>query len=473
METTSHEREWGKELRHASGDGCLPPSALDHFVDGTASKRERDEVLLHLGHCRACRAAILELRASRRAERERSKWGVHQPRFRLAAGSALFGLILLAGYGAYRSSSIRTAVGTPTTVRSRSDNFVASVGTEHRAPAEETRRSAPNSISHSVLSPREQHKDTELVASNDAGGSADSGVRAMKLCLILGASHVYKVDEKDAHQDQRKQIEQSYADAVAEKRDKYSHTLKSGSGHYPSEKQLKHDLEDLSAERERRLAELYPIADDLREKHPELKVETCGPCPVVQFSSRADGVPDPEEDFVVVEPWPGYEPQESPYGWTYGRHYGPDEFQQEYQSWREVHSQSGQPVFYGLEGRNGPIVADEIRRNGNGNYRIHTLRRSRSRAETASRYARTLSSSKSISIISHKTQEPKTTVTSVFGGSRYSRSLEGSTRPNASNPSQPSRYSHTLEGSHYPPSQDRIGSYEAPRSKYLRGSSGH
>ena len=471
IEVTSQERDWGKNLADASGSDCPPASDLILFVESKASKPAEDVVMLHLGHCRSCRKVILELRAAESAKKKLFPFAGLSSWSRTAFGGALAGLVLIAAGASYWQLSGHVT-------KSGSKGLVA----KQEEPGLKVTIAA-GELKYKPAKPLRSKERQDLVAMNSESGSSESGVRAMKLCLVLGASHVYKVDPTDAHRDQRKQIEQAYADGVASKRDKYSLTFKSGPARRSEEVRLKRELEELAAERERRLGEIYPTADELKVKHPELEVENCGPCPVVQFSAREDGVPDPNEDFVVVEPWPGYKPGTSAYGWTYGRHYRPDDFQDQYQRWHASHVGTGHPVFYGLQGRSGPVAADEIRRTRTGSYHIHLTDPlgGKSFARTASPEA---AQRPSVATQSRYSAPHSADFGRSGEPSKYSHSLDGRHEESFSTvsprtapveqTSEPSRYSHTLSGSHYPPkrSSNEADSAPAPRSKYLRGQSG-
>jgi hypothetical protein len=182
---------------------------------------------------------------------------------------------------------------------------------------------------------------------------------AARTYLLVGVNHVFVIgDDPNLYQDERKEIEETYADCVASDFATSESRIANGAAPAQENRSRNADLEKLAEDRDECLDELYETRDDLRDSYPDFKLIDCdGPYQVLAVEYHADRenesapsghvegrdivyqAPQVTIDAVtVVKPWPGYAAVDDPYGgWVYGQRYATTEFFDHWRKWRVRH----------------------------------------------------------------------------------------------------------------------------------------
>jgi hypothetical protein len=186
--------------------------------------------------------------------------------------------------------------------------------------------------------------------------AAPALANAERVYFLVGMRHVYRIGaDMYAHVDERKQIEQDYADQVAADHQQYDKAVAAGGNTETETKELNAALTDLAVERDERLSAIYEKADYERDRHPELMLEADGPYQVIGFDTHRNAEVEVVDHYVVYRPWPGYYIAEPPYGWSYGVVYAPGLFIDLYWGWHSRWFGWGCPAFIGFWGHHGPL----------------------------------------------------------------------------------------------------------------------
>jgi hypothetical protein len=202
--------------------------------------------------------------------------------------------------------------------------------------------------------------------------AAPAVASAERIYFLVGTRHVYRIGPNQYfHVDERKKIEEDYADQVAADQDTYNKAIANGADASIEGPQFNSALNDLAAERDQRLSALYENADYERERHPQLRIEGEGPYQVIGINFHYHNSVEVFDNFIVYAPWPGYVVVDRPYGWSYGVVYTPGVFFNVYLGWHS-HIFLGGPVFYGFYGHHGAWGALPIYRGVHGGYAVHT-----------------------------------------------------------------------------------------------------
>ena len=193
---------------------------------------------------------------------------------------------------------------------------------------------------------------------------------ADRVYFLVGTRHIYRLGHNQYdHVNERKLIEQDYADQVAYDQDQYDQAIQSGTSPDEAGPQFNQDLADLAAQRDSKLGALYENVDYERVRHPELQIEGDGPYQVMAITFHWRGDFEVFDNFYVYAPWPGYVVVGHPYGWNYGVVYQPTVFVNLYLGWHTHYIAAGRPVFSGGYGRQGAIHIYMRSNQGGGIYR--------------------------------------------------------------------------------------------------------
>ena len=181
---------------------------------------------------------------------------------------------------------------------------------------------------------------------------------AERIYYLVGVRHVYRIGaDKYFHANERKQIEQDYADEVSADNAHYQYQISHGGNVDNESAQLSSALHDLAAEREDRLAALYERCDYVRNNHPSFNITVDGPYQVIGVGYHVYQSVEVWDDYTCYAPWPGYVCEgPNPYGWSYGVVYTPGVFISTYHGWYGGWVGFGSPAFVGFYGFGGPIV---------------------------------------------------------------------------------------------------------------------
>lgn len=181
---------------------------------------------------------------------------------------------------------------------------------------------------------------------------------AERIYYLVGVRHVYRIGpDKYFHAEERKQIEQDYADQVSADNAHYQYQISNGANVDDESAQLSSALHDLAAERESRLASLYEQCDYVRNNHPSFNLTVDGPYQVIGVGYHIYQNVEVWDNYVAYAPWPGYVYEgPTPYGWRYGYVYAPGVFVSTYHGWYGGWVGFGSPAFVGFYGYGGPIV---------------------------------------------------------------------------------------------------------------------
>ncbi len=179
--------------------------------------------------------------------------------------------------------------------------------------------------------------------------------KAANLVYLVGLRHVYSIPAlPDPHELDRQNIEEDYSAAVADAQKKYDADMASikdeeakdsGNIHQEDRDQVQQNLEKDIAEaaekREGALAEIYPVRDEVRESHPEFKVDQDGPYHVIEVQTAPTG----EYSHVVYyRPYPLCE-EVCPFGWAWGQPYAYGAFGMQIRLFHNTWLSIGAPVF--------------------------------------------------------------------------------------------------------------------------------
>ena len=206
--------------------------------------------------------------------------------------------------------------------------------------------------------------------------AAPAVANAERVYFLVGTRHVYRVgNDEYARVDDRKVIEQNYADQVAKDQEEYDKLIQGGSTPEKEGPDFNKALEDLAAERDNQLGAIYEKADDEAVRHPELRVEGDGPYQVMGVEMHVRYQREVIESIIVDAPWQGYEVVERPYGWEYGTVYAPTEFVRVYGGWHAQYIADGRPAYIGIVGRRGEVKVMALGRGDHGELVRGPLRR--------------------------------------------------------------------------------------------------
>jgi len=201
--------------------------------------------------------------------------------------------------------------------------------------------------------------------------AAPAIANAERVYFLVGTRHVYRIGTYQyANVDQRKAIEQDYADQVAQDEEQYNKALADGANPDTESANLNAALEDLAAKRDEQLGSIFERVDYERVRHPELQIDGDGPYQVMGINFHWRGSVEVFDNFVVYAPWPGYIVVGHPYGWAFGVVYNPFAFHHIYLGWHDSYIRLGRPAFVGFYGHHGPVRVGGIMRGPRGGY-IH------------------------------------------------------------------------------------------------------
>jgi len=309
--------------------------------------------------------------------------------------------------------------------------------------------------------------------------------KSATVVYLVGIRHIYSIPAyPDTHQQDRQQIEEDYAAAVADAQKHYDADMASihdeeakdsGAVHQLDrdavQENLEKDVSDAADKRDVALGQIYPICDSVRASHPEFKVEQDGPYKVVEVETAPSG---DYTNVVYYQPYPTYiEP--CPYGWVWGQPYPFLAWGVQIRLWHSMWITFGcpfyEPMYYGggvfvfsapvrsdvIVGRAGwnggrpPHITDGERTVLNRNYAaqkqsgyfsrgpggrpLTEFQRPNPTVRLGSRY----SNSTGVSRYSHSAQSHSSNGTSATGTSRYHRTLDSGTSPSTG----VSKYSHS------------------------------
>ena len=199
--------------------------------------------------------------------------------------------------------------------------------------------------------------------------AAPAVANAERVYFLVGTRHVYRVgNDEYARVDDRKVIEQNYADQVAKDQEEYDKLIQGGSTPEKEGPDFNKALEDLATERDNQLGAIYEKADEEAVRHPELRVEGDGPYQVMGVEMHVRYQREVIENIVVDAPWQGYEVVERPYGWEYGTVYAPTEFVRVYGGWHAQYVADGRPAYIGIVGHRGEVKVVGLGRGDHGEF---------------------------------------------------------------------------------------------------------
>jgi hypothetical protein len=519
FEVGRQERGWGDSLRMNLGEECLSAEDLVAFVDGRLDEAGRMRVVRHLGHCMACRDTVFVMRAADRAAQPRVRsWQKYAPGLGLAFGLAAIAGAAVIGTNLWslpknpaRGGSLvainKTQNGgtrefsppAETSVKPEKNPARSGSSGDHPPKSHSNERSSsfetkPVTPSKPTVAPTTGRKDTHtgpsssvttgsksaLPASSQsyvANTSSFPAVRALKYYLV-GQNHVYKLDGPEAKQPERQKIEQDYADNVAAYQGEYKRVLENGEDPVAAADDLKVALQNAAVDRDDKLSDLYPTADELRQDHPELQVDGDAPYQVVEVNyHQVDSTPV-VDNYVVYAPWPVYVVDEHPYGWQYWVAYKPDEFHNAYAGWHRSFVASGR-AFCGLRSHYGRVEPDLVVRKSGPKYGLRSV--------PISRYARVGGTGRYQTMLPHSPSRYETLGSGLrnpnnrylpgytgTGPSRYSHVL-GPTQPGGASKysrpqdGNPSRYNRGTAPVNSPPGGRYMPSNPGGPSRYNRG----
>ncbi len=181
---------------------------------------------------------------------------------------------------------------------------------------------------------------------------------AARVYYLVGVRHVYKIGtDKYFHYQERKQIEEDYADEASADNAHYQYQISHGADPGVEGPQLRSALHDLAVERDQRLSALYPQCDWVRANHPAFDITVDGPYQVIGVDYEEVNNVEVWDDYCAYAPWPGYAYVGPPcYGWDYGVVYSPSVFVGLYGGWYNGWVGFGCPAFVGFCGYGGPVV---------------------------------------------------------------------------------------------------------------------
>jgi hypothetical protein len=189
-----------------------------------------------------------------------------------------------------------------------------------------------------------------LIAAAPAFASADTTY------FLVGTHHVFRIGPNPyALVDERRQIEQKFADDLAAAQSTHDEHIAAGADPAKESDDFGAYLADLEARRDSDLGALYPNADDIRISHPELQIEGEGPYQVMGIHFHWNREVMVFDTYTVCAPWYGYVAVGAPYGWAYGVAYSPFELHRVYLGWHDRYFVPGRPAFYGFVGVRGAV----------------------------------------------------------------------------------------------------------------------
>ena len=162
-----------------------------------------------------------------------------------------------------------------------------------------------------------------------------AAAKADRVYFLVGVRHVYEIGpDRDLHLAEREEIEKNYADGVSEDQNTFNKHVANGADHEKESDYLNKDLDALADARDKSLGSLFTNRDDLRESHPDLKIEGDGPYQVMGIEMHEAEGAEVFDRFAVYAPWPDYVVVGGCYGgWDYGVWYEPGIFFNLYWGW--------------------------------------------------------------------------------------------------------------------------------------------
>jgi hypothetical protein len=375
------ERSWGAAVKASAVEPCLTATQLIEFVEKGPSAAGFGSYVQHLSVCPTCRSIVQEMRSAEaeqiHATGKKKVWfplaGSLKPiaflgvAAALAAGSAV---VLTNGrpFGGARkpnsagSSSVAMVTAPPSLdiVPARPDPHTTKPGSRPITapviggpkPVTATKPAVgggPSPVPKGVPGKKEDPIEGDDPALSDTS----------QLYCLVGSDGVFAMPSKNAKLHERQEIEESYADRVAVAKTKFDEKIAAKEDPAAATEDYKKDLTSAGEERDKKLGAIFTRTPYLREKYPELNIRGNGPYQVVQINLERN-VPTPAPvSFVVLPPWPSYQPVNSTFNWRFGVAYAPTQFRQ----YVMVHNRAAGPggrAFYGLVGHSHAVVVDNV-----------------------------------------------------------------------------------------------------------------
>ena len=184
-----------------------------------------------------------------------------------------------------------------------------------------------------------------------------TAAHADRAYFLVGMRHIYRIGaSRHAGMQERQRIEQDYADQVAADQEQFNKAVAEGADPKEESPRLNAALDDLADQRDKELSTIYPNADWVRQRQPELVVESDGPYQVVGVNFHMEGGYSKFDSYTIYKPWPDYPIDENPYGWRYNIAYTPSGLRAKYLEWSGRFAPEERPVFVGLYGASAPVV---------------------------------------------------------------------------------------------------------------------
>ncbi len=185
---------------------------------------------------------------------------------------------------------------------------------------------------------------------------APACANAERVYFLVGVRHVYRIGlSRDEHLAEREEIEKTYADQVASDQALFQKNVDSGADKVAESDSLNADLDKLAEERDQKLGAIFELRDDIRDRHPELRIKGDGPYQVMGIDLHTYASGEVIDRYVVYEPWPGYVVLDGCYygGWVWGVPYEPGIFFNLYLGW--FGGWGGGRFCGGFYGHHGPV----------------------------------------------------------------------------------------------------------------------
>lgn len=181
-----------------------------------------------------------------------------------------------------------------------------------------------------------------------------AAANANRTYLLVGVRHIYLLgDDPSLYQDERAEIEKTYAECVASDLATAQDRIANGATAADEYRTEAADLQQLAQDRDDCMDELYDKRDDLRDLYPDFKeINLDAPYQLLAIdyhggtespAAARENVagPDAEQQQAVIDyitvmaPWPGYEAGQDTYGgWVIGQRYTTTEFFDHWRTWR-------------------------------------------------------------------------------------------------------------------------------------------
>jgi hypothetical protein len=188
------------------------------------------------------------------------------------------------------------------------------------------------------------------------GSLIPAAASAERVYFLVGVRHIYQIGpDRDLHLAEREEIEKNYADGVASDQDVFNKHVADGADSAKESDLLNSDLDALADARDSSLGTLFELRDDIRETHPDLRIQGDGPYQVMGIEMHMDGSAEVFDQYAVYAPWPGYVVVGGCYGgWNYGVWYDPGIFFNLYLGW--FNAWPGGRFYGGFYGHSGRVV---------------------------------------------------------------------------------------------------------------------